>query len=112
MAGVLLTVEGPGGSRKALSDDDGTFMFPALMQGRWSLKVPASAIQEGAFAEKTSFEFDLGPGQTDELTIKIYPKARQIRFIDQGTVSEDIQSEPEAPTATDSTTGTLQVTTD
>jgi len=112
MTGVLLTVEGPGGSRKALSADDGTFMFPPLMQGRWTLKVPASAIKEGAFAEKTSFEFNLGPGQTDELTIKIYPKARQIRFIDQGTVSEDLESEPEAPTATDSTTETLQVTTD
>jgi len=93
MAGVLLTVEGPGGSRKALSGDDGTFMFPPLRQGRWTLKVPASAIQEGAFAEKTSFEFNLGPGQTDEFTIKIYPKARQIKFIDQGTVSEEIQVE-------------------
>lgn len=97
MAGVLLTVEGPGGSRKALSGDDGTFMFPPLRQGRWTLKVPASAIQEGAFAEKTSFEFNLGPGQTDEFTIKIYPKARQIRFIDQGTVSEEIQFEGGAP---------------
>ncbi len=93
MAGILLTVEGPGGSRKALSSDDGSFMFPPLKQGHWTLKVPASAIQEGAFAEKTSFEFNLGPGQMDELTIKIYPKARQIRFIDQGTVSEDIQFE-------------------
>ncbi|MBN2049922.1 MAG: carboxypeptidase regulatory-like domain-containing protein, partial [Spirochaetales bacterium] len=95
MPGVLLTAAGPAGIRRALSGDDGNFSFPPLVPGEWKLTVPEGALPEGHFLAKGEFDLVLEPGQQEDIIIKIFPKVRQIRFIDQGTILEE--ASPQGP---------------
>lgn len=87
--GVLLSVSGPGGIRRALSGSDGSFVFQALQPGVWTLAVPAGILPKDVFAETNRFEFNLEPGQASEVLVKVFPQIRQIQFIDEGTVIEE-----------------------
>ncbi len=88
--GVLLAVRTEDGTvRRALTEEDGRFDFPPLAPIEWMLRVPKDIVPDDHFLEQEKFEFVLEPGQKEEIVIKIFPKVRQIRFIDEGTVTEE-----------------------
>ena len=97
MPGVLLSVSGPGGVKRALSGNDGSFVFPPLQPGNWTLAIPDGVLPKGAFAEKNRFDFSLKPGQASEVLVKIFPQVRQIQFIDEGTIFEELPVYEEPP---------------
>jgi hypothetical protein len=89
VAGVLLSLSGPGGMRRALSGRDGGFVFPPLQPGVWTLAILDGTLPKGTYAETNRLEFELAPGQSTEVLINIFSQLRQIQFIDEGTISED-----------------------
>lgn len=97
-SGVLLTLEGPDGTvRRALSGENGAFAFPPLVPGSWTLTIPDDAVPEGHFVAKGDYRFDLLPGEKQETNIRLFPRTRTIKFIDEGTLEESVPEEEEEP---------------
>jgi len=101
ISGVLLTLESPQGVVRALTGEEGDFVFPPLRPDTWVLNVPPNIVPDAHFPAKDRYEIVLEPGGREDISIKIFPKVRQIKFIDEGTVIEETPPErgPQPDTA-------------
>jgi outer membrane protein OmpA-like peptidoglycan-associated protein len=71
-------------SMNQVTDRDGIFCFDGLHPGRWTLKINDKDLPDNHYLEKNSFEFNLKPGEKSEILVKILPKIRQIRILEEG----------------------------
>ncbi|MFH1452364.1 MAG: hypothetical protein ABIH00_00050 [Armatimonadota bacterium] len=67
-----------------ITDARGTFNFTGLRPGKWSIFAYAKKLPEFHYMEKNEFDFELKPGDTKEIEIRIIPKIRRIRIIEEG----------------------------
>lgn len=67
-----------------VTDRRGCFEFEELRPGKWTLKIYDNNLPKYHYLEKDTFEFELKPGQKEEVLVKVLPKKRRIRIIEEG----------------------------
>ena len=70
-----------------LTDGDGRFQFDGLRPGKYILQVFEDNLPELHTFEKSSYEFEIGPGQKRDVLIKVLPVMREIQIVDQGDLT-------------------------
>jgi len=71
---------------RRVTDHKGQFVFESLRPGSWRLKVYDHNLPAYHYLETSEQDLTLEPGQSIEITLRVLPKARQIRFIDEGVI--------------------------
>ncbi len=71
---------------RRLTDQNGRFLFDGVRAGSWRLKVYDHNLPAYHYLETPEQDLTLEPGQAAEVTVRVLPKVRQIRFIDEGTI--------------------------
>lgn len=72
---------------RQVTDRDGEVSFENLRPGKWTLRVYENNVPEHHAIETPEIEIDVGPGQSHEALVRILPKRRPIRLIDEGNIS-------------------------
>ncbi len=72
--------------KRRITDRKGNFRFEELRPGKWTLKVYSNNLPQYHYLEEDTFEFDLKPGDDKEILIKVLPKRRLIRIIEEGEI--------------------------
>ncbi|MEW5768090.1 MAG: carboxypeptidase regulatory-like domain-containing protein [bacterium] len=70
--------------KRRLTDRRGRFEFEELRPDKWTLKIYDNNLPEYHYLEKDTFEFELKPGQEEEILVKVLPKKRRIQIIEEG----------------------------
>ncbi len=78
--------------KRRATDTDGRFTFEELRPGKWTLKVYEHNLPEYHYLENDTFEFDIEPGQAPQVLVKVLPKRRRIRIIEEGGTIEEEES--------------------
>lgn len=71
---------------RRVTDHGGRFLFENLRPGAWRLKVYDHNLPAYHYLETPEQDLALEPGETVEVTIRVLPRVRQIRFIDEGVI--------------------------
>ena len=79
---------------RRVSDNRGRFTFADIRPGIWTLTVPDGQLPDNHLLEKTSFNFNLRPGDRSAADVKIKPRRRAIRIIQQGDILEQNRRTP------------------
>ncbi len=83
LEGALLKLSGKGRSFYRLSGPDGHFRFDELPPGIWTLEVEDSELPSNHFVEENRHSFQLAPGEDTKHLVKVLPRFRPVRIIDQ-----------------------------
>ena len=67
-----------------VTDRDGHFQFARLRPGHWTLKVYDTKLPRFHYLEQNVFEFDLEPGDQEDLLVKVFVKRRPIQLLEEG----------------------------
>ena len=87
---ALLELKSKQETWRVLADRKGRFRFDDVRPGQWTLTVRADNMPQYHYLEKDSFEIELAPGEKKEMLIRVLPKKRTIRIIEEGeTVIEE-----------------------
>jgi hypothetical protein len=90
LANVLVELINGSEPKHRFTDEKGRFNFEELHPGKWTLKVHDHGLPEYHYLEKDTFEFELKPGEKAEVLVKVLPKKRRIRIIEEGgTILEE-----------------------
>ncbi|NTU41980.1 MAG: hypothetical protein HGA78_02800 [Nitrospirales bacterium] len=83
-------VEAKSGERaiRQLTDERGRFSFEELPPGKWTVKIDKDNLPRLHRLEKEAFEVELTPGGKEELEVKVVPRPRQIRILEEGEIRE------------------------
>lgn len=72
---------------RQVTDRDGEVFFDNLRPGKWTLRVYENNLPEHHAIETPEIKIEVEPGQSREALIRILPKRRPIRFIDEGKIA-------------------------
>lgn len=86
LANVLLEFKSELETWRVLTDRKGRFSFDDVRPGKWTLIVHADNLPEYHYLEKDTFEIELAPGEKKEMLIRVLPRKRTIRIIEQGEI--------------------------
>ncbi len=84
LANVLVSMNGPGGTVRALTDARGRFRFTELRPGAWTLTVDPGALPAHHAPERAEMPLNLGPGEARDVTVRVLPQKRRIRVMEEG----------------------------
>jgi len=70
--------------KRQVTDVDGQFLFEELQPGKWTVKLYDNNMPENYQFEKETFEIELKPGEITKKNLKVIPKKRRIRYMQQG----------------------------
>ncbi|MBI5207840.1 MAG: carboxypeptidase regulatory-like domain-containing protein, partial [Candidatus Firestonebacteria bacterium] len=71
------------------NDEKGEFYFKDLRPGKWLLTISDKNLPEHHYLEQKEIQFVLKPGETKDITIRVFPRTRQIRIIDEGEIKQE-----------------------
>ncbi len=85
---VLIAVDISNGDERfrRLTNARGSFSFPDLRPGAWTIAYSAISLPDDHFLERTTEEITLEEGETVDVFLRILPKRRSIRVIQEGGV--------------------------
>lgn len=86
---ILIELINCNDKKRRLTGKDGSFKFESLCPGPWKLKVYPGNLPEYHYVEQEFYEFELTPGEHEEVEIRVLPRQRQIRIIGEGGVLEE-----------------------
>lgn len=86
LANTLVELRGEQNVYRQISDENGVFRFDELRPGKWELRIIDEAPDDHHW-EKSSFDFDIDPGERDKVLIRGIPRVRQIKLLGEGVVS-------------------------
>ena len=86
--GVLLELAGKEGVFRRFTDNRGRFRFADLRPGDWVLRVSSDGLPEYHYNERDSVRFTLHPRDHSDAALRVLPKKRKIRILEQGTLRE------------------------
>ncbi|MBU2651923.1 MAG: hypothetical protein KKA81_13420 [Bacteroidetes bacterium] len=75
---LILEIRNGEESIKILNETDGSFTFPFLRPGDWTLKIYRNGLGPEYIIEKTEFSLDLQPGDNRQIEINIRKKERKL----------------------------------
>ncbi len=91
LSGVVLELKNENSSVSAQSTRDGTFSFDDLLPGKWTLTINKNSLPRFTYLEKNDLEFELKPGDAQDITIKVLPRKRVIQMLGGGAVQMENQ---------------------
>ncbi|MBC8312974.1 MAG: hypothetical protein H8E33_01850 [Candidatus Cloacimonetes bacterium] len=87
IAGIVLEmINEDGTTKRTISNGNGRYEFHDLLDGVWTLKLYDYNLPEYHYFENETFDFKLKSGQKKEIEIKILPKKRKIKIIEDGGI--------------------------
>lgn len=86
---ILVEMARDGEVRRTITDREGRFLFEQLVPGDWTLKVYDHNLPEHHYLENGNQEVVVKPGKRREVRVRVIPRLRQIRFIDEGRISAE-----------------------
>ena len=86
LQGLVVVLNGPGGTQRKLVGSDGDVEFVDLIPGEWQMSVALESVPEGFRIRPDSIDVDLTEGSVEEAVFEIEPVVRRIRFQDGGAV--------------------------
>ncbi len=84
LANILVEITNGSEIKRRVTDGKGRFRFEELRPGKWTLKIYDDNLPEYHYFEEDTFEFELKPGEEKEALVRVLPKKRLIRLIDEG----------------------------
>ena len=66
------------------TDSNGEFLFESLRPGKWQLKISDYNLPAYHYIENPEREFELESGGQEKVTVRVLPRLRQIKMIEQG----------------------------
>ena len=75
------------------SDEYGRFVFEGLRPGSWELRVLDANIPENFQVETPVLQIDLQPAAEKDVHIRVVPRKRRIKMLQQGGVLQEDSSE-------------------
>src|SRR5690606_33298200 len=72
---------------RELTDADGEVVFDHLRPGIWTLKVHGNDLPAHHVIENPIQQIELAPGESGRALVRVLPKIRPIRFLDQGEIT-------------------------
>ena len=86
LANVLVELANGQEILRRITDQKGEFLFDSIRPGSWHLKVYDHNLPAYHYLETPEQDLTLEPGARAEITVRILPKVRQIKFIDEGVI--------------------------
>lgn len=86
LANALLELENGVEVLRIMTDHKGSFQFEDLRPGKWTLKVDVANLPEYHYLEKNNLVFELMPGEEEEVILKVLPKIRTIRMLEENEI--------------------------
>ncbi|MCK4392829.1 hypothetical protein KAX17_07975 [Candidatus Bipolaricaulota bacterium] len=77
------------------TDRDGHFQFDRLRPGQWTLTVYEDQLPRFHYLERDVFEFDLKPGDQEDLLIRVFVKRRPIQLLEEGELQVEEKEDEE-----------------
>ncbi|MGA1794769.1 MAG: hypothetical protein ACMUIL_02820 [bacterium] len=91
---VVVELTNGSDTHRCLTGSHGRFSFEDLKPGTWTLTIPISYLPQYHYVEHGGDTFELAPGQKRSMSVRILPRDRRIKFIQQGgTVTEEGSSQ-------------------
>jgi len=84
MFNIMVELSNSSESIRRVTDTKGEFVFEELRPGNWTLRIYKDDIPEYHYIEKDRFEVELQPGTEEKFDIRIIPRKRHIKIIEQG----------------------------
>lgn len=84
IADTLVELTGQGATMRTLTDSQGRFLFTDVRPGAWTVNIGTDALPPYHSPEKNHFAIHVGPGETQEISVKVQPRVRSIMIIEQG----------------------------
>jgi len=86
LANVLVELANGDEILRRATDQRGRFLFDALRPGQWRLRIYDHNLPPYHYLETPEQDLTLEPGQALDITVRVLPRVRQIRIIDEGTI--------------------------
>lgn len=86
LANMLVELANGQETLRRITDQNGRFLFDSVRPGPWRLKVYDHNLPAYHYLEMPEQDLTLEPGARAEITVRVLPKVRQIRFIDEGAI--------------------------
>jgi len=87
---VIVELTNGSDTHRCLTGYQGKFSFEDLKPGTWTLAIPGLNLPEYHYVEQGGEEFELAPGQKASMSVRVLPRDRRIKFIQEGgTVTEE-----------------------
>ena len=68
---------------RKLTDEDGSFSFEDMRPGKWAIKIYGNDLPLHHYLEIIEFAVDLTAGEAKEFTIRVLPRDRTIRILEE-----------------------------
>jgi outer membrane protein OmpA-like peptidoglycan-associated protein len=65
-----------------MTDSNGEFEVGQLLPGTWKLNASESALPDNHYYEQSEFDFDVAPGDREEVLVNVLPKVRKIKMME------------------------------
>jgi hypothetical protein len=90
LVNILVELEMDGEIHRRMTDKKGCFSFEELRPGKWNVRVYPYNLPENHQLENELFNVELKPNDQHELTVRVLPKKRKIRMLQEGgTIIEE-----------------------
>jgi hypothetical protein len=86
LGNILVEMSRSGETRRTVTSKKGGFTFDRLQPGTWRLKVYHHNLPEQHVLEEPARNVLIRPGKAEEIILRVIPRLRKIRFIDQGVI--------------------------
>ncbi len=86
LANILIELQRGKEIKRRVTDQLGRFHFSELSPGEWKLFVQKSGLPEYTFVDQDTLQLFTNPGENKEIAIKVLPKKRPIRIIQEGGI--------------------------
>ena len=93
VAGIIIELKRGDETRRWFSDEYGRFVFEGLRPGSWELRVLDANIPENFQVETPVLQIDLQPAAEKDVHIRVVPRKRRIKMLQQGGVLQEDSSE-------------------
>ncbi|MBC7323239.1 MAG: hypothetical protein H5T90_09100, partial [Acetomicrobium sp.] len=85
--GVLIELSRDDETIRTLTDDEGKFTFMNIRPGTWKFKVYDYNIPAYHYIQNPEMEIMILPGEKKDITVKVVPKKREIKILEEGVIS-------------------------
>jgi hypothetical protein len=89
---ILIELADGDETKHILTARDGTFRAEELRPGRWTLTIAPEHLPEHCMVDNADLRFTLEPGGTATALVRVIPKARPLRILEEGgTLTEQVR---------------------